>query len=135
MRVVVVYFGSSNKFIGIAKAYVEGVSRQGHDVTLINGLKDSANLFVYDYLILGTEPLQRLSGRINIAAQHSLKNLGNLQAKPAYAFLLKKGFFANKSLQLWMKWLESCGLVLMLSDIVVKENEARLIGERINICK
>ncbi|MEM9423396.1 MAG: hypothetical protein AAF975_01250, partial [Spirochaetota bacterium] len=128
MRVAVVYFGQSERLAAVASAYAEGIRKQGHDVQVLNGLKDSVNLFIYDYLVLGTQPTSIFTGKIDISVQHSLKNLGHIEGKASYAFLLKKGLWAGKSLQLWMKWLESCGLLLMLSDVVVKVNEARLIG-------
>ncbi|WGK68422.1 hypothetical protein P0082_08000 [Candidatus Haliotispira prima] len=135
MRVAVVYFSQEvqGKLAAIAKAYGEGLSGQGHDVVVINGLKDEANLFIYDYLVLGAEPVSVFSGRIDNSVQHCLKNLGQIDGKVAYAFLLRKGLWAFRSLQLWMRWLESCGLMLMLSDIVVRPSEARLFGRRLNI--
>ena len=135
MRVAVVYFHRDidGKLANIAKAYCDGISAQGHDVTLINGMKDQSNLFIYDYLVFGAEPISIFSSKIDVAAQHSLKNLGHIDGKSSYAFLCKKGLWSGKSLQLWMKWLESCGLLLLLSDLVVKPGEARLIGQRLNI--
>ena len=135
MRVAVIYFhqDAGGKLANIAKAYCEGISAQGHDVTLINGIKDPGNLFIYDYLIFGAESISTFSSRIDVSAQHSLKNLGHIDGKSSYAFLRKKGLWSGKSLQLWMKWLESCGLLLLLSDLVVKPGEARLIGQRLNI--
>ena len=135
MRVAVVYFGASEKLSVLAQAYAEGVTKQGHSVTTIDGLKESVNLFVYEYLILGTEPMSLFSSKIDIAVWQNLKNMGHIDGRATYAFLLKKGLGANRSLQLWMKWLESCGLLLMLSDIVVRASEAKYIGERIHIYK
>ena len=137
MRVAVVYFSSNTqgRLSQVARAYAQGVGKQGHDVTLINGLKDSSNLFIYDYLLLGIEAYSLLSGKLDNSARQSLKNIGNISGKAAYAFLLRKGLWASKSLLLWMNWLESCGLVLFLSDIVVKPSEARSIGQRLNIYK
>ncbi len=137
MRVAVVYFSreTQGKLVSLARAYVEGVSKQGHDVALINGFQNASSLFIYDYLILGAEPLSALSSKIDPSVQHSLKNMGHIDGKFSYAFMLKRGLWGSRSLLLWMKWLESCGLLLLLSDLVAKTSEARLIGQNMNIYK
>ncbi len=135
MRVAVLYdMNGSERVRDAASAMARGIESQGHQVTIFNMETDTdAMLTIYEYIVVGTAPTSFLRSTISGKIADFLKNAGKVSGTRSYAFLIKKGFFANKSLQLLMKSMEQEGMFLKVSDIIGTKEEAEYIGKKLRI--
>ena len=135
MRVAVVYYKNGCETVkNLATHLARGAETQGHQVAIINIETDpDAKLTLYEYLLIGTAPNSMFSGKIGGRVSEYLKNAGKVTGTKCYAFVAKKGFFANKALQLLMKSMEKEGMFLKVSDVISSADEAELIGKKLHI--
>lgn len=133
MRIAVVYFGFSRteSIKKVAQGFSEGLENQGHQVDIIDGIKDSdKKLTPYGYVLIGVAGPSLFSGKLPPQILEYLKNSGNLVGKRSFGFVLKQPLFSQKVLSKLMRVMESEGMFLKLSDIVATREEAKELSKR-----
>ena len=136
MRAVVIFFSGKNrnKMMALAKALGKGIEKQGNQVDVYDGAKDTEiKLTMYQYIAVGAEPTGMFGGKIPDAVGVFLAAAGFIQGKKSYAFVSKAAFGAEKSLAHLMKGMEKEGMFLKNSDILRSPAEAEEIGKRLHI--
>ena len=136
MRVAVVFFSgrSRDKLMGLSKAIARGIEKQGNQVDTFDGQRDAnIKLTIYQYIVLGAEPVGTFGGKVPDAIRTFLASSGMVAGKKAYAFVPKATFGAAKSLAALMKCMEGEGMMLKSSDILRSVTEAEEIGKRLHV--
>ncbi len=136
MRVCVAIFYQDNgkKLVDIAKGLVKGIEANGHQVELIDGVKDKGKkISFYDYIALGTNAVSTMGGKIPPSVSEFLGQCGNMQGKRSFAFIHKGGLRKNKTLKALMSNMEHEGMFIKNSQILVNSQEATAIGKRLHI--
>ena len=135
MQVCVVYAGRTrddSRLKAIADAFAHGIGTQGHQVDVINAYDSEARLTRYDYVVLGSEPVSFFSAKVPEIVSKYLAGAGTVSGLRCFAFItggLRKG----KALLNLMKAMEGEGMILKLSEIIKKPEEAMAIGKRLNV--
>jgi flavorubredoxin len=136
MRVAVVFFSGRNRdgLMKLAQAVARGIEKQGNQVDTFDGVKDaSAKLTIYQYVVIGTEPVGAFGGKIPESVHTFLAGAGAVAGKKCYAFISKSTFGAAKSLSALMKQMEGEGMMIKTSDILRSPTEAEEIGRRLHV--
>jgi flavorubredoxin len=136
MRVAVVFFSGQNRdgLMRLAQAVARGIEQQGNQVDTFEGARDSnAKLTIYQYIVVGAEPVGTLGGKIPETVKTFLSGAGAVSGKKSYAFVSRSTFGAGKSLSALMKCMEGEGMLLKTSDILRSPAEAEEIGRRLHI--
>ncbi|PKL29577.1 MAG: hypothetical protein CVV46_00450 [Spirochaetae bacterium HGW-Spirochaetae-2] len=136
MRVCVLYEDAVSTTVckDIASGLADGIQLQGHDVELVDMVRESGKIVSYfDYLVLGTSAINFLGGKISSKSEAFLKQGGSVSGKRSFAFVSKKGLRQGKTLQSLMKVMESQGLYLTFSDILPNRAYAKEVGKRLVI--
>ncbi|MBO8436686.1 MAG: hypothetical protein IAA97_06880 [Spirochaetes bacterium] len=135
MQVCIVYAGADRngaKLKTLSEGFAKGLEAQGHQVDIISAYDEGTRLTLYDYVIMGAEPVSFFSAKIPDAVSKFLAQAGTVSGKRCLAFIpscLRKG----KTLQNLMKAMEREGMILKLSEIIRKPDEAMAIGKRLNV--
>ncbi len=136
MRVAVVFFSGRNRdgMMRLAQAVARGIEKQGNQVDTFEGARDSnARLTIYQYIVVGAEPIGTLGGKIPDSVKTFLSAAGVVAGKRSYAFVPKATFGAGKSLSALMKCMEGEGMLIKTSDILRSPAEAEEIGRRLHV--
>ena len=136
MRVAIVSYPKTNKerLSHLCKALAEGISTNGHQVDIIDGVLESEKkLTFYDYIVIGTEPINLFGGKLPERLKEYLAQCGNLVGKRSFAFLPTGGLRSGKSLRVLMTLMEHEGMFIKNSDIIKNEEQARELGKRLHI--
>jgi flavorubredoxin len=136
MRVAVVFFSGRNrdKLMGLAKGIARGIEKQGNQVDTFEGQRDTnAKLTIYQYVVIGAEPVGTMGGKIPDSVRTFLAAAGAVAGRKSYAFVPKSTFGAAKALAALMKCMEGEGMVLKSSDILRSPMEAEEIGRRLHV--
>lgn len=136
MRVAVVFFSGQNRdgLMRLAQAVARGIEQQGNQVDTFEGARDSnAKLTIYQYIVVGAEPVGTLGGKIPETVKTFLSAAGAVAGKKSYAFVSRSTFGAAKSLSALMKCMEGEGMLLKTSDILRSPAEAEEIGRRLHV--
>lgn len=131
MKIAIVYFSGKNraKLQDTARGIAEGLSSQGHTADLIDGVKDiNAKLTMYEYIVVGTEALSFLGGKIPSNVGEFLSSSGVITGKKSCAFIIPKGIRLLKTLKKLMDTMEHEGMFLKNSQIVASYEEAEKLG-------
>ena len=105
MQVGIVYAGADRngaKLKAIAEAFAKGLEAQGHQADIISAYEEGTRLTLYDYVIVGAEPVSFFSAKIPESISKFLAQAGTVSGKRCLAFIpscLRKG----KTLQNLMK--------------------------------
>ncbi|MBN2441975.1 MAG: hypothetical protein JXJ04_11530 [Spirochaetales bacterium] len=135
MRVAVIFFSTDKRtqLIDISKALVRGIESQGHQVDLIDGLKNiGKKLTAYQYIVLGTESLGFM-GKIPEKISSFLSHAGMIGGKRCSAFIIKALLGTQKALLNLMKLMEQEGMYLTFSDIFESTGHAEMIGKKLHV--
>jgi len=120
--------------MGLSKAIARGIEKQGNQVDTFDGQRDAnIKLTIYQYIVLGAEPVGTFGGKVPDAIRTFLASSGMVAGKKAYAFVPKATFGAAKSLAALMKCMEGEGMMLKSSDILRSVTEAEEIGKRLHV--
>ena len=120
----------------IVSALARGIEKQEHDVTVVDALRDTGkSLTPFDYIAVGTEAPSLFAKSIPDSLGSFLKSAGHVSGKRCYAFIPNKGFRKGKLLSSLMKIMESEGMYLKKSDILVNAAEAEAVGSKLHIEK
>ncbi len=136
MRVAVVFFSGRNRegIMRLAQAVARGIEKQGNQVDTFEGSRDTnSKLTIYQYVVVGAEPLGTLGGKIPETVKTFLSAAGAVAGKKSYAFVSKATFGAGKSLSALMKCMEGEGMLIKTSDILRSPAEAEEIGKRLHV--
>ena len=135
MQVGIVYAGADRngaKLKAIAEAFAKGLEAQGHQADIISAYEEGTRLTLYDYVIVGAEPVSFFSAKIPESISKFLAQAGTVSGKRCLAFIpscLRKG----KTLQNLMKAMEREGMYLKLSEVIKRPDEELAIGKRLNV--
>ncbi|RKX79896.1 MAG: hypothetical protein DRP87_01565 [Spirochaetes bacterium] len=136
MKVAVVFFADKNreKLLNISKALARGVEAQGHHVDLIDGFKDvNSKLTIYEYIAVGTAAVSPFGGKIPERISKFLSSAGIVAGKRSFAYVLKEGLRAGKTLVKLMNTMEHEGMFLKYSEVLCSPEEAEEVGKRLHI--
>jgi flavorubredoxin len=136
MRAAVIFFSGKNreKMMRLAKALGKGIEKQGNQVDVFDGAKDTnVKLTMYQYVAIGAEPIGLLGGKIPETVATFLAASGLVSGKKSYAFITKSTFGSEKALARLMKSMEKEGMFLKNSDMLRSPTEAEEIGKRLHI--
>ncbi len=118
----------------IAQGLARGIEKQGNQVDTFEGARDSnTKLTIYQYIVVGAEPVGTLGGKIPDSVKTFLSGAGAVTGKKSYAFVSKATFGAGKSLAALMKCMEGEGMLIKTSDILRSPAEAEEIGRRLRV--
>ena len=118
----------------LAQAVARGIEKQGNQVDTFEGARDSnARLTIYQYIVVGAEPIGTLGGKIPEMVKAFLSSAGAVAGKRSYAFVSKAVFGAGKSLSALMKCMEGEGMLIKTSDILRSPAEAEEVGRRLHV--
>lgn len=135
MQVCVLIAGkdrSGGKLKVLAEGLSKGLQGQGHTVDIINIYSEQVRLTIYDYVIVGSEPVSLFSATIPSELKKFLRGSGTVLGKRCFAFVsscLRK----NKTLHNLMRTMESEGMLLVSSEIIKSKDEAAAIGKRLKV--
>jgi menaquinone-dependent protoporphyrinogen IX oxidase len=120
----------------IVHALATGIEKQGHDVTVVDARTESGkSLTSFAYIAVGTVAPSVFSKTVSSAMDAFLKTAGHISGKRCYAFILNKGLRKGRVLSSLMKMMESEGMYLKKSDILVNTAEAEAVGSKLHIDK
>lgn len=132
--IVLMYANSKTKLEKIAKGLSEGLSSQGHQVTIIDAaLESDKKLSMYDYVAVGTESISFFGGKIPQKLSQYLSQSGSISGKKAFAFISNTGLRKGKTLSLLMKVMESEGMFLKYSEVLSTYEESKTLGKKLHI--
>ncbi len=120
--------------MNVAKALGRGIEKQGNQVDVFDGVKDAnVKLTMYQYVVIGAEPMGAFGGKIPQAVKPFLETAGMASGKKSYAFVTRTAIGAERSLGALMKSMEHEGLYLKNSDVLRSAEEAEEIGRRLHV--
>ena len=120
--------------MGLAQGLARGIEKQGNQVDTFEGSRDTnIKLTIYQYIVVGAEPLGTFGGKIPESVRTFLAGAGAVTGKKSYAFVSKATFGAAKSLAALMKCMEGEGMLIKTSDILRSPAEAEEIGRRLHV--
>ncbi len=132
--IVVFYHGNGKKLLDIAKGLSEGVMANGHQVEIIDGIKEQGKkVSFYDYIAMGTDTTTTFGGKIPKAVNDFLSQSGMVSGKRSFAFVAKGGIRKNKTLKTLMDAMEHEGMYLKYSELINQPQDAKEIGKRLHI--
>jgi flavorubredoxin len=118
----------------LAQGLARGIEKQGNQVDTFEGARDSnAKLTIYQYIVVGTEPVGTFGGKIPDSVKTFLSAAGAVSGKKSYAFVSRSTFGAGKSLAALMKCMEGEGMLIKVSDVLRSPAEAEEIGRRLHV--
>ena len=138
MRVAVIFFeGKSQnrkKTLAIAKGVSAGIEEHGHQVDMVDGNRDvNTKLTIYQYIVVGASAMNTFGGKISESVTRFLGSSGVITGKRSFAYIVKSGFRATKTLSVLMNAMEHEGMYLKYSEILSSAEEAKAIGARLHI--
>lgn len=138
MRAAVVYFAanSRDRILNLARALARGIESQGHQVDIVDGLRDlNTKMTIYQYIAVGAEPTSSFGGKIPNRVSQFLSSSGIVSGKRSFAFVPKNLFGSGKALRRLMRSMEQEGMYLKTSDILRSAPEAEEVGRRLHISR
>ena len=136
MRVAVVFFSGRNRdgLMRLSQAIARGIEKQGNQVDTFDGARDpNVKLTIYQYIVVGAEPVGTFGGKIPETVKTFLSAAGAVAGRKSYAFVSRASFGAAKSLTTLMKVMEGEGMLIKTSDILRSPTEAEEIGKRLHV--
>ena len=136
MRVAVVFFSGKRrqKVLDHCQALARGIVSQGHTADVVDGDRDvNTRLTSYQYVVVGTEAVGGIRGKIPDRVGTWLGGAGTATGKRSFAFVLKAFLGAPRALARLMQAMEKEGLFLKNSAILTSAVEAEEIGKRLHI--
>ncbi len=132
--IVVFYQGNGKKMLDIAKGLSEGLLINGHQVEIVDGIKDQGKkISFFDYIAMGTETITTFGGKIPKSVYNFLSQSGSVSGRRSFAFVVNGGIRKNKTLKTLMDAMEHEGMYLKYSELITKPQDAKEIGKRLHI--
>jgi len=118
----------------LSQAIARGIEKQGNQVDTFDGARDpNVKLTIYQYIVVGAEPVGTFGGKIPETVKTFLSAAGAVAGRKSYAFVSRASFGAAKSLTTLMKVMEGEGMLIKTSDILRSPTEAEEIGKRLHV--
>jgi len=118
----------------LAAALGKGVEKQGNQVDLFDGIKDSSSkLTIYQYVVVGADSVSTFGGKLPEQVNTFLASAGVVSGKKCFAFVPTSSFGSAKALARLMKTMEGEGMFLKNSEIIRSAEEAEEIGRRLHV--
>ena len=136
MQVCILYAGKSresDRLKAVSEALARGLAGNGHIADVVNMRTEEKRLTIYDYVIIGTEPVSFFSASVPGEIAKVLAAAGAVSGKRCMAFVTGSGLRKNKTLLNLMKAMEGEGMILKLSEVIKNPGEAQAIGKRLNV--
>jgi menaquinone-dependent protoporphyrinogen IX oxidase len=136
MRAAVVFFAVKNRdeVLSIARALAKGMESQGHQIDVVDGMRDvNTKLTLHSYIAVGTEAVSLFGGKIPEKVAFFLASAGHIVGKRSFAFVRKTPFGANGALLRLMKAMEREGMYLKYSEIIRTAEAGEEIGSRLHM--
>ncbi len=136
MQVCILYAGKSresDRLKSVSEALARGLAGNGHIADVVNMRTEEKRLTIYDYVIIGTEPVSFFSASVPGEISKFLAEAGTVSGKRCMAFVSGSGLRKNKTLLNLMKAMEGEGMILKLSEVIKNPDEAQAIGKRLNV--
>ncbi len=136
MQVCILYAGKtreSEKLKAVSEALARGIAGNGHIADVVNMRSEDRRLTIYDYIVIGTEPVSFFSASIPGDIAKYLAGSGTVSGKRCMAFVSGSGMRKNRTLLNLMKTMESEGMILKFSEVINKPDEAQAVGKRLNV--
>lgn len=136
MQVCILYAGKSresDRLKSVSEALARGLAGNGHIADVVNMRTEEKRLTIYDYVIIGTEPVSFFSASVPGEIAKFLAEAGTVSGKRCMAFVSGSGLRKNKTLLNLMKAMEGEGMILKLSEVIKNPDEAQAIGKRLNV--
>ena len=136
MQVCILYAGKSresDRLKAVSEALARGLAGNGHIADVVNMRTEEKRLTIYDYVIIGTEPVSFFSASVPGEISKFLAEAGTVSGKRCMAFVSGSGLRKNKTLLNLMKAMEGEGMILKLSEVIKNPDEAQAIGKRLNV--
>lgn len=135
MQVCILYCGANQhtKLKPLADSIAKGIEKQGHQTTVLNALVDTdKRLTIYDYIVVLSEPISAFSAKIPAYIVKYIENAGQVSGKRC-ACVISGGLRKNKALLNLMHAVESQGIIIKISEVIKKEDEARAFGSHLKV--
>jgi hypothetical protein len=118
----------------LAAALGKGVEKQGNQVDVFDGMKDSnVKLTAHQYVVIGAESVSTFRGKIPEQVHTFLAAAGVVSGKKSFAFVPTSTFGSSRALVSLMKTMEGEGMFLKNSEIIRSPQEAEEIGKRLHV--
>lgn len=118
----------------LAAALGKGIEKQGNQVDLYDGRKDSnVKLTMHQYVVVGAESASLFGGKIPEQVHAFLAGSGVVSGKKCFAFVPTSTFGSSKALAHLMKVMEGEGMFLKNSEIIRSTQEAEEMGKRLHV--
>ena len=134
MRIAVVSVPSRRKGIpDYIKSLVRGMESAGHNVDVLDAwTEDGFRLPGYEYVAVCAEPVSFWGGRMPEVLPRVLGSGSGLVGKKSAAFLKKTSpVFVSKAIGNLMKAMETEGMLINWSDVILNAPHAEALGKRI----
>jgi hypothetical protein len=135
IRAAVLYFpkSQSSGLKAAAESLAAGMRAQGAQVDVIDGAKTrDFKLTGCHYIAVGCDVRSLFKGTLAPELANSLANSGIVAGKKSFAFV-SKGLGSGKTLLKLMKALEHEGMMVRFSEILVKPEDAKALGQRLKL--
>jgi hypothetical protein len=116
----------------LTDAVSKGLSAMGHRVDSFDArTDDGVRIGAYEYVLVLTEPMSALSGKIPESVTRILAAPSSLIGRRSAAFMRASGLFANKAMTNLYKAMEKEGMHLNWSEMVRNPVEAEALARKI----
>ncbi len=135
MQVCIVSAGKSREsshLTELCKAMAKGIESQGHRVDVVSIYDGDTRLTIYDYVVIGSEPVSFFSAKVPELLSRFLEQAGTVSGKRCMAFVTG-GLRKNRTLLNLMKKMESEGMILKFSEVIQKPDAAAAVGRHLNV--
>jgi hypothetical protein len=135
IRAAVLYFPKSpgSPLKAAAESLAAGMRTQGAQVDVVDGSKvRDFKLTGCHYIAVGCDVRSLFKGTLASELAPALANSGIVAGKKSFAFV-SKGWGSGRTLMKLMKALEHEGMMVRFSEILVKPEDAKALGQRLKL--
>jgi menaquinone-dependent protoporphyrinogen IX oxidase len=137
MRVCILYAGAggdNERLKRMSGALAKGIESNGNTVDMFDmALEEGRKISFYDYVVIGTESMTFFGGKIPQIVTSFLRSAGTVSGKRCMAFVRKSGMRSQKTLSALMHAMETEGMYLRTSDVLLNDDYAAATGKRLNV--
>lgn len=135
MRIVILHFldSENKKHSEILKKLSDSASKNGHQVDVVNGLKDVSNFRItpYEYVAVVASGKSPFSKQISSKVSEVLASCGTASGKKGSALMLKNLLFSQKLCHALMKAMEKEGMMVDYFEVVESADHATYVGKKL----
>ena len=118
----------------VSRALAKGIERQGHQVDVIDGQRDTGSkVTMYQYIAVGVEQTNLFGGKLPDKVGEFLAEAGMVAGKRSCAYILKHALGERRTLTALMSVMEKEGMFLRISHAFRSSEEAESVGAGLKI--